>query len=61
MLAAHSFQRGEEGRGFGAPVAVSGLLIVAFIVIIYHVIAPLSRANHDLPGSPEGSSIEESL
>lgn len=34
LLAAHSFQRGEEGRGFGAPEAVSGLLIIGFIVII---------------------------
>ena len=34
LLAAHSFQRGEEGRGFDAPEAVSGLLIIGFITII---------------------------
>ena len=44
LLAAHSFQRGEEGRGFGAPEAVSGLLIIGFITIIYHTNDPLSRA-----------------
>jgi len=28
LLAAQSFHKGEEGRGFGAPVVVSGLFVI---------------------------------
>ena len=31
LFAAHSFQIGEEARGFGAPVAVSGLFFIILI------------------------------